>query len=83
VQSGGAELDERLHGARDVERAAPAGVGIHQQRQIAGIGDAADVDQHVVHAADAQIRNAQRIGGHAAAGQIKALKPQAAAMRAT
>ena len=74
VQSRGAGLDEGFHGARDVERAAPAGVRIHQQRQRAGVGDAADVDEHIVHGADAQIRHAERIGGDAAARQVQRLE---------
>ena len=68
VQAGGAGLDERAHGARDVERAAPARVGVHQQRQGARLGNAPDVDEHVVHGADAEIGQAERIRGHAAAG---------------
>ena len=67
MQSGGAELDERLDGTRDVERPAPPGIGIHQQRQRTGIGDTADVDQHIIHGADAQVRHTQGIGGNAAA----------------
>ena len=56
-----------LHRARDVERAAPAGVGVDQQRQRRTLGDAADVDEHVVQGADAEVRQPERIRGDAAA----------------
>ena len=68
VHAGGAGLGERLHRARDVERAAPAGVRVDQQGQRAGLGDAADVDEHVVHGADAEIRQAEGVRRDAAAG---------------
>ena len=38
------------------------------------IGDAAHVDQHVVHRADAEIGQPERIGGDAAARQVKRLE---------
>jgi hypothetical protein len=77
MQRTGAGFDQRAHRARDVERAAPAGVDVDQRRQIAGIGDAAYIGQHVFHRADAQIGHAQRIGRHAAAGQIQRTKSRA------
>jgi hypothetical protein len=39
---------------------AEAGVDVDQQRQIADVGDAADVDQHVLEARDAEVGHAQR-----------------------
>ncbi|KAG0733685.1 hypothetical protein G6F23_013107 [Rhizopus arrhizus] len=64
-------LDQRLHGARDVERArAEAGVDVDHQRQVADIGDATHVHQHVFQGVDAQVRQAQRAGGNAATGQV-------------
>ena len=69
-----ARLDERTHGARDVECAAPAGVDVDEQRQVGCIGDAARVDQHVVHRADAEIGDAERIRRDAAARQVQRLE---------
>ncbi len=40
----------------------------------AGIGNAADVDQHIIHGADPQIRDTQGIGRDAAAGEIQRLE---------
>ena len=58
-------------GARDVEGArAEAGVDVDQQRQVADVGDAADVDQHVVEVGDAEVRHAERAGGDAAAREV-------------
>jgi hypothetical protein len=74
VQSRGPGLGKTAHRACDVERPAPAGIGIHQQRQCAGVGDAADVHQHVIHGADGQIRHAERIGRQPAAGNIDGTK---------
>jgi hypothetical protein len=68
VQAGGAGLDEGLHRARDVERAAPAGVRVDQQGQGARLGDTADVDEHIVHRADAEIRKPKRVGRDATPG---------------
>ena len=65
-----AGLDHLADGARNIEGSAPSGVDIDQQRQRAGVGDAPDIGQHVFHGGDAQVRNAQRIGGHASAGEI-------------
>src|SRR6185503_7071982 len=71
VHGGGAELDQRARGARHVERAgAEAGVDVDQQRQVAHVGDAPDVGEHVVEVGDAEVRHAERAGGHAAAGKI-------------
>jgi len=68
-------LDQALDRALDVEGArAEAGVDVDHQRQIADIGDAANVDQHVVECVDAQIRQAQRTGGDATPGEIDRLK---------
>ena len=71
VAGGGAGLDQRLDGALDVEGAgAEAGVDVDQQRHIAHIGDAAHIDQHVVHRVDAQVGQAQGARGHAAAREV-------------
>ena len=51
-------------------RRAEAGVDVDQQRQVAHVGDAAHVGQHVVEVGDAEIGQAQRTGRDAAAGQI-------------
>ena len=66
----GAEFDQRLDRARDVEGAAEAGVGVDQQRQLADVGDAPHVGEHVVQRADAEIGQTQRAGCDAAARQI-------------
>ena len=52
-------LDERANGACDVEGATPAGVDVDHQRHLHGVGNAARVDQHVFHRADAQVRNTE------------------------
>ena len=57
--------------ARDVEGAAPAGIDVDQQRQVAHVGDAADVGEHVVERADAEIGQPERAGGDAAAGEVE------------
>ncbi|MCY1450440.1 hypothetical protein D9M71_672450 [compost metagenome] len=74
VHGSHAGLLERADGAGDVEGAAPAGVDVDQQRQGGGVGDAAGIDQHVFHGADAEVRNAQRVGRHAAAGDVQRLE---------
>jgi hypothetical protein len=63
-----------FHGARDVEGAAPAGVDVDEQRQAAHVGDAADIGEHVVERADAEIGKPERAGRDAAAGQIDGAK---------
>ena len=65
---GGAGLGERLHRARDVESTAPARIGVDQQGQRAGLGDAPDIDEHVVHRTDAEIRQAERVRRDATTG---------------
>src|SRR5690606_4336330 len=71
VAGGGASLDQALDGALDVEgRGTEARVDVDQQGQVAHVGDAARVDQHVVHRVDAQVRQAQGARGHAAARQV-------------
>src|SRR6202034_3127360 len=79
VQAACAELGERPHGARNVECPAPAGVRVHQQRQRTDIGNAANVDEHIVHGADPEIRDPQGIGRDTAAGEIEG--PEAAGGR--
>ncbi len=79
VDGGRAELDHRLDGARDVEgRSAEAGVDVDQQRQVADVGDAAHVGQHVVEVGDAEVGQAERAGGDAAAGQVDRLESRRA-----
>src|SRR5439155_24436469 len=74
VHRAGAELDERAGGARDVEGArAEAGVDVDEQRQVAYVGDAPDVGQHVIQVGDAEIRHAERSCGDAAAGEVDRL----------
>ena len=69
-----ARLDERLDGAFDVEGRRPeARVDVHQQRQVAHVRDAPDVDEHVVHGVDAEVRQAQRARGHATTREIDGL----------
>ncbi|MOA02418.1 hypothetical protein D3C78_1218690 [compost metagenome] len=71
VGSGGAGLDQVLDGTLDVEGArTEAGVDVDQQRQVADVGDAAYVGEHVIQGVDAQIRQAQGASGHAATGQV-------------
>jgi hypothetical protein len=57
VQTRGACLDKGAEGARNVERSAPTGIRIHEQRQGAGIGDAANVDEHLVHRQNTEARH--------------------------
>ena len=66
-----------LHGANgagDIEGASPPGVDIHQQRQSGDVGDAAHVDQHIFHGADAKVGHAKRVGGHAPARKVERAK---------
>ena len=75
MDGGSTELAHRTHGTGNVESRGPeAGVDIHQQRQVAHVGDAAHVGEHVVEATDAQVRQAQGAGGHAATGQVDGLE---------
>ncbi len=70
-----AELDHRLDRARHVERrGTEPGVHVHQQRQVAHVGDTAHIGQHVIQAGDAQVRHAEGAGGHAAARQVDRLE---------
>jgi hypothetical protein len=50
MHAGGAGADELTRGAGDVEGGAPAGVGIDQQRQLAGAADAAHILADVISA---------------------------------
>ncbi len=61
-------------GAGDIEGASPPGVDIDQQRQGGDVGNAANVDQHIFHGADAEIGHAQRVGGHSSAGKVECAK---------
>ncbi|MNS79945.1 hypothetical protein D3C72_1136110 [compost metagenome] len=75
MDGGSAELAHRAHGTGNVEgRGAKTGIDIHQQRQVAHVGDAAHVGEYIVQAADAQVRQAQRTGGDAATGQVDGLE---------
>ena len=66
-----AELDHRLDCTRHVERGrAETGIHVHQQRQVADIGDTTYVGQHVIQASDAQVRQAERTCCHAATRKI-------------
>src|SRR5690606_25601235 len=74
VAGGRAELDQAFDGAPDVEgRRAETGVDVHHKRDIADIGDAADVGQDVVQRVDAQVGQAQRASGDATTRQINGL----------
>ena len=73
VETGSAGLRHLACGAGDVECAAPAGVDVNQQRQVAGGCDAARVFTDVMQCSDAEIGNAQRRSRHAAAGEIQRL----------
>ena len=67
----GAELDHRFHGTCNVEgRRTETGIDIDQQRQVADVGDATHVGQHVIEVGNAEVGQAQRTGGHAAARQV-------------
>ncbi len=79
VEAGCTGLRDLARGARDVECAAPAGIDVHQQRQVARGGDAARVLANVMQRGDAEIGNAERGGSHAAAGKIQRLVPALAA----
>jgi len=66
-----AELDQRARGAGDVECArAEARIDVDEEREIADIGDAANVREHVVEVRDAEIGHAQRTRGDAGAGKV-------------
>ena len=66
-----AKFDQRFYGARDVERArAEAGVDVHHQRQVAHVGDAPHVSEHIVEIVNAEVRQAKRARCDAAARQV-------------
>src|SRR3546814_17657213 len=66
-----AELDQAFDAAGNIEGGRPeAGIDVHQQRNVAPIGNAGDVGQDVVQGVDAQVRHAQRPSGDAAARQL-------------
>ena len=71
VHGGRAGIDHGADGAGDVEGAAPAGVDVDEQRERGGGGDAADVGEDVFHGADAEVGQAERVGGDASAGEIE------------
>ena len=71
MAAGRAGADQVRNGAGDVEGRAPAGVGVHQQRQVAGRGDAPDVLADVVQAGDAEVRQAERRVRDAGAGKVQ------------
>ena len=71
VHAGGAGADHLLHGAGDVEGAAPAGVGVDEQRQLGDVGDAPHVLEDVVEAGQAQVRQSVGGGCHAASGEVE------------
>ena len=73
VHRGHADALEILDGATDVERPAPAGIDIDQQRHAGGIHDPARIGEHVFHRADAEIGHAQRIRGDPATGEVQRL----------
>jgi hypothetical protein len=77
VHRGDVGADHVADRARDVERAAPAGIDVDQQRQAADFGDALRVGDDVVHRRNAEVRHAQRVRGHAAAGQVDGLEAAA------
>jgi len=52
-------LRDLARGARDVEGAAPAGVDVHQQRQVTRCSDAACILAYVMQRRDAEIGNAE------------------------
>jgi hypothetical protein len=82
VHGGRAGLDHGADGARDVERSAPAGVDVDQQRQR----EASVMRRTSVSTSSMVLMprsgNAERIGGHASAGKIKRAEAVAWASRA-
>jgi hypothetical protein len=64
-------LDHGADGAGDVERSAPAGVDVDQQRKVDHIGNPPNIRQHIFHGADAEVGYAERVGCHASPGQIQ------------
>jgi hypothetical protein len=70
VHAGDVGADHFPDAARDVECTAPADIDIDQQRQIAGVGNATRILEHVGQGADAEIRGSERAGGDAAARQV-------------
>jgi hypothetical protein len=71
MECGGTEFDHRFHGASDIEcRRTKTGIDIDQQRQIADIGDATHIGQHIIEVGDAEIGQAERASGHATARQV-------------
>ena len=58
-------------------RGAEPGVDVDQQRQRRDVGDPPHVGQHVVEVADAEIGQAERAGGDAAARKVDRLETRA------
>ena len=75
VESCRAGLCNFARSSGDIEGAAPTGVDIYQQGQVAGRRDTARILAHVMQRGDTQIGNAQRRGCHASAGQVQRFVP--------
>ena len=71
MYGGCAGVDHGADGAGDIEGAAPAGVDVDEERKGRGGCDAADVGEDVFHSADAEVGEAERVGGDASAGEIE------------
>ena len=68
VNAGGARLNHFADGLRG---AAPTRVGVHEQRQGSGSGNALHVDEHVRERGDAEVGQAVRRSGDARARKVK------------
>ena len=66
----GGQPEDRRQAERDDDRCGD------EQRQVADIGDAANIGQHIVQRRNTQVRQPQRTGRHAAAGKIDGLEPR-------
>src|SRR5690606_23768822 len=49
VHGAGTSLDHFLYGAGNIERPAPAGINVDQQRHFGGAGNSAHILKHIVH----------------------------------
>jgi hypothetical protein len=59
---------------RNVKGTTPAGIDINKNGQGGDIGHAPQIDQHVFHSCDPEIRDPARSSRHATARQIQCLK---------
>jgi hypothetical protein len=71
VDRGDARALVFTHGAHDIHRAAIAGVGIGDERNACGLGDAARVVDHLRHRQETDVGHSETRGRRAASGHVE------------